>query len=354
MTRTKTQLRVFAGASKSEPPAKPHCLTLSQMYQQSFVPLWIRSQALSEKTELLYQQALAWWKKITGDPALANIDDFTTARFVEQLLLQPGRKHKHMAIATVRKHCAAIEKLLSFTGPKTREKHARKNLALLDSPPTVDRPSPDYDPPSGDFSFAEVQSLVGACASMQSPKIMGVAPEKWWQALLVTAVYSGLRIGQLMRLEWSDLQAPFLMVPARSSKRRRGKKQYLPAHVIADLEAIRTTRRLIFEFPNWERNPRWLQMLFKRLAAAAGIPAERRFGFHGLRKCHATLIADGAGEHGSVNAVQLAQQSLGHSSAGTTTQHYISGSVQEKLTAAAIERLPNPKPQIDTRQKMLF
>jgi integrase len=339
-------------AAPSDPTVPSLDWKLSQIFEGAFIPLWIRPQALTDGTETLYRNALAYWEQITGDPPLYEITDWTTAHFASELLKQPGRKGETMAIATVRKHCTQIDKLLAFTGPRTRDKGGRKNLGLLDFPPMVDKPDADENPPCGDFTLDEVKRLWDACQLMRTPNIDGVENAAWWRALIVVACYTGLRIGQLMRLEYSDLQPPNITVWARSSKKRKGKRQFLHAEALADIQAIRTNRTRIFEFPNWDDNKRWLQTQMERLLVFAGIPEERQFKFHGFRKLHATLIADSDNSSGGIQAAQF---SLGHSHDSTTRGHYINGDVQQKIAAQAIQRLPSPKPRKDDpRQQHLF
>ena len=42
--------------------------------------------------------------------------------------------------------------------------------------------------------------------------------------------------------------------------------------------------------------------------------------------------------------ITVAQQSAGHSNRAVTTGHYISGDVQERMVAAAIDLMPSPVP----------
>jgi integrase len=339
-------------ANATQPPAITTDLTLSQIYETAFVPLWCRPRSLARKNELIYEGAIAWWKRLTGDPPLKQIDDFTTSRFVELLIQQKGRKRALLATATVRKVCGRIDHLLSFIGPKRRDRTGRKNLGLLDLPPAIEMPEADREPPHGDFTLAEVRAMWQACDRMSLPNNCGGVPASlWWRALLTVGVRTGLRIGEMMRLEYLDLAPPYIQVWAKNAKGRRGKKQYLTGEVLDAINAIRTPRRLIFEC-TWQRNPRWYLTLFKRLAEYAGLPADRRFGFHGLRKCHASLIAAE-----DQDGVAAAQASLGHTSSSTTRKHYVNAGVQDRIAAAAIERMPSMKPaqmSDDSRQMKLF
>lgn len=354
-----SRLRVYDpthAAPASKNPNEPSTRwTLTQLYERAFVPLWIRPKGLKPKTEVIYLDALKHWCEITGDPAIANITDYTTANFTSELLKKPGRKNDTMSIASVRKHCKQIDKLLAFTGPRTRDSKGRKNLGLLDFPPIVDSPSADTQPPAGDFTLAEIQTMYGAAEHAPATTcLVDVDAAKWWRALISVALYTGLRIGELMRLRFEDLLDCHITVWAKTAKGRKGKRQYLHPEALQEIESIRGPRELIFEWRNWEKNPRWLQTCFKRLLARAGIPESRQFGFHGLRKAHATLIAD----QGEANGISTAQLSLGHASEGVTKGHYVSGSVQEKIVAQAIQKLPSPKPKRasadDARQRDLF
>lgn len=322
------------------PPGPSPQMSLTELYEVCFTPLWINGLGCSPKTDVIYRDALNWWKRLTGDPPLSQIDDYTTAAFVSELMKQPGRKAATMAIGTVRKHCQQIDKLLAFAGPKTRDRRGRKNQCLIDDPPLCEKPRADEDPPDGDFTLDEVERIIRACRGCTAPRVAGVDPARWWEAFVIVACYTGLRVSQLMGLEYRDLRGQNILVWARTSKGRRGKKQYLSREALAEIEAIRTPRVQIFEYPNWSRNPRSHREVFKRILCRAGLPKERQFGFNGFRKMHSTLLAD---QDQGAMGVEIAKQSLGHTTTRTTLGHYINGNVQQKLTAQAIERLPSPR-----------
>ncbi|MGC4004645.1 MAG: hypothetical protein QM811_16620 [Pirellulales bacterium] len=167
---------------------------------------------MAESTETLYRDALNWWLDVTDDPTLDSIDDLVLASFVETMLMKPGRKAETMSVWTVRKHCTHLQKLLSFAGPKTRDKHGRRNQGLLEEAPYLEKPLEVYDPPCGDFTLEEVIRLQAAADRMKSPNILGVAPPRWWRSLIVTACATGLRVGELMRLRYADLRGAWMSV----------------------------------------------------------------------------------------------------------------------------------------------
>ena len=355
-TPTRPTLRVFAGDG-GEQVSQPGTdaggelterSTLTQLFEAAFEPLYLRAQALDQQTTQLYRDALQWWVRLTGDPPLREIDEWVTAAFVESLLRQPGRRRETLSVATVRKHCAQLDTLLSFAGPKTRDARGWRNRGILELPPRIERPRADREAPAGDWTLDEVRRMHGAAGFVTAPALPGVTPANWWRAMIVTATHTGLRIGQLLALEYADLSGETLLVRARGSKGRRGKLQHLSSAAAESIESIRTDRRLIFE---WPHHRRWLHRCLKRLATCAGIPESRRFGWHGFRRTHATLVAEQSAASGG--GVLAAQISLGHTSSATTLGHYVSGRVQHRLAAESIDRLPSPRSTGDPRQKRL-
>ena len=81
---------------------------------------------------------------------------------------------------------------------------------------------------------------------------------------------------------------------------------------------------------------------FRELQSVAGIKESRRWAFQSFRKTHLTILAGLSLEH--EHGLDVAQQSAGHSNRAVTTGHYVSGDVQDRMVAAAIERMPSPVP----------
>lgn len=316
----------------------PHS-TLTELYERAYRPILIEGQGLHSRTARVYADALTWWREITGDPPLATLDARVTSKFVAEMLRQPGRRHKTLAVGTVRKHVAQIDSLLRFAGPADRSRRGRYNLGLVPLPPPIDRPRADLAPPAADFTWAEIEAMCSAASKMKAPRKLPCPAPAWWRSLVIVAVYTGLRMGQLFSLRYADFSPPWIVVHAADSKGRRGKRQYLRPEAVDAIERIRTKRELIFECHSWAcGNPRNLQALLKRLETLAGIPAARQFGFHGFRRSHATLLAETADDGRA--GLLAAQMSLGHSTGATTLDHYVAGRAQERITATAIDRLP--------------
>lgn len=327
-----------AGDQDTTEELGPHS-TLTEVYERAYRPILIDGQGLHKRTARVYADALDWWRELTGDPPLAKLDARVTAGFVSDLLKQPGRRDERLAIGTVRKHVAQIDSLLRFVGPPDRTRRGRYNLGIVPLPPPIDRPRADHAPPSSDFTWLEIEALIKAAEKMKAPRRLPCPAPDWWRSLVVVAVYTGLRMGQLFSLRYADYSAPWITVQASTSKGRRGKRQYLRPEACEAIERIRTKRDLVFECRSWARgNPRNLQTLLKRLETLAGIPPARQFGFHGFRRSHATALAEAADDGRA--GLLAAQISLGHASGSTTLDHYVAGRAQERIAASAINRLP--------------
>ncbi len=316
--------------------------TLTELFERAYLPIVCDGRLLDAKTIQLYRDAVGWWGRLTHDPPLRQVTDEIAAQFVKALEAQPGRKSERLAIATVRKHAKAIDTLLRFAGPRVRTRLGRHNRELLAAPPWVEIPRPDVQPVVAVWTEAEIAALLGASDRMPSPRLDGVSPGEWWRSLIEVAVYTGLRISQLMGLRYDDLRQDgdraWIAVRAGCSKGRRGKVQFLTPPALIAVERIRTARQLLFAHPSWPGNPRYLQASLKRLAAIAGVQSPRRFGFHAFRRAHATLLALSCGAEG--RAWETAQASLGHTSLATTRDYYGAQSAKESLLAASLCRLP--------------
>ncbi len=72
------------------------------------------------------------------------------------------------------------------------------------------------------------------------------------------------------------------------------------------------------------------------------ISNSRQWAFQSFRKTHLTTLAGLSLEH--EHGLAVAQQSAGHSNRAVTVGHYVSGDVQERMVAAAIDMMPSPVP----------
>lgn len=149
--------------------------------------------------------------------------------------------------------------------------------------------------------FALIYST--ACEKAKFPNKPGqkYSASLWWQAIVVTAYMTGLRINELMsiRREDLDLKNGFLITRAKDNKGKRDESLRLHPFVIDHLSRLDQDAR----FPlTWPHDPRLLWKEFGRIQAEAGIylpcaeehehtPSCRVYGFHDFRRAYATVMA---------------------------------------------------------------
>lgn len=356
---------VATDAPRSRPPKVTKRSTLSELYHWAFKPIWLDPHQSNTGTYEAYEHALDHWKRLSPaddedrEPRLDEIDDYVVARFLTRLADQPGNKPgTKLSIATIRKHATSLNKLLAFAGPRTRSRQGYKNMGLLELPPLVDKPRADVHAPDGDFTIEEFGAMWRAADKMKTPqRLPGITPCTWWRSILVVALMTGLRRGQLLGLHPDNLSGAYVRVLSGRSKGRRGKLQYLAPAALEALEGMRREGQPFFVWPHFRkcrRNPdaapivniRHLDAQLGRLATLAGIPVQRRFGWNGFRKLSLTTAHDIAGAEG-------AQAMGGHSRSGTAMAHYVNGLSQSRRAEAVINQFPTFK-QVDDRQGKLF
>lgn len=185
--------------------------------------------------------------------------------------------------------------------------------------PTVPVKSPRY------LTRGQTQGLVEAAGS--------------YRLLLLTAVLTGMRRGELAALRWDDIhwdEGPFGVIHVSRSWGRdttkSGKVRMVPVHPALRAElrpALESAARgadgqlvepLIFASPfGGLRSEAWhTAKLIRRIAARAGIELPAGATFHDLRKTFLThLLAD---THGNIGAGQML---AGHSTPAVTATYYL-------------------------------
>ncbi|MCY1080275.1 tyrosine-type recombinase/integrase [Archangium lansingense] len=195
----------------------------------------------------------------------------------------------------------------------------------------------------------------------QTAALLGAA--RGHRLLLLTAVLSGLRRGELGGLMWGDIhwdEGPYGVIYVRRSWGRDttkgGEERLVPLHpaLRPDLEsafksAARDEHGNLLEdyvFPSPEggmRNEAWhTAKLVRRIARWAGVTLPEGFTFHDLRKTFLThLIQDTGGNIGA------GQQLAGHSTPAVTATYYLGKDVGFLAEAVEGLKLVEPAPAVE-------
>lgn len=322
-----------------------HFPTLSEFFRDTYTLLRIDQPGLDKKTRASYQESVNWWCKLTTDPPIDQITDKMIAQFMKDLATQRGKKRgTTMAINSLRKHATSLDTILKLTGPRSRQN--KYGQGLLPNPPFVEGPRAEIEAEDKNWTLDEVRRMYANAGAAAGPEIDGIPVADWWRTLIVVEWYTGLRITSLMRMEFRRIRDCYVTIPAADAKGGKGIKKYLPSLALEHIERIRTDgRSLVLGWDLWDSQRRVGYDNLRLIQAAAGIPEDRRWGFHSFRKTHSTYLS---GERDEIeDGVELAQASLGHADKSLTKGVYISGSAQERRLAAAIDRMPSPLPQVE-------
>lgn len=173
------------------------------------------------------------------------------------------------------------------------------------------------------LKYAEVVELLHACPSLR------------WRALVFLAVTTGMRLGELLHLEWADVDFDGGMVTIRNktdwrTKTARVRRVPLVRQAREILARLRGRRESGYVFVTWQgeamRNN--LQRDFQQIVARAGIA---RCRMKDLRDTFASTLANAG-----VNQA-IVQRLAGHTNITTTLRHYTQ--VRDESMVEATEAL---------------
>ena len=175
-------------------------------------------------------------------------------------------------------------------------------------------------------------------SSEEVTRLIAASSTTRWEPLIVTAVLTGLRLGELLALRWRDIDFTLQQLSVRGTLRRAGNEGLvvdepktsksrrsvsLSAPVVHALKELHETEEMAhpidsgdFVFTTKERgplDPNNVWRAFKGLLAEAELPNVR---FHDLRHTAATLLLEGG-----VNP-KVVSEMLGHSSVTVTLDVY--------------------------------
>jgi integrase len=165
--------------------------------------------------------------------------------------------------------------------------------------------------------------------------LLAAASKAEYSALIRTAVYTGLRLGELLGLKWEDVDFDEAVIHVRQQWAREGaltepKTSAALRRVVIAPDLVRFLREhkarspfsteRDFVFASRKGTPlghRNVCRAFTRIVKAAGLNDEPKLTFHGLRHIYASMMI----ERG-ISSTVLAEQ-MGHTSSTVTEQRYV-------------------------------
>jgi integrase len=241
-------------------------------------------------------------RRIVADLGHLRIEDVTPE------LLERWRATLDASNRTVAKYIVIVHGIF---------RRAMKVWGLPSNPAaTVERPRVRVSDDIDAFSVEEVHALVRAAASAQDA------------AMFLTAAFTGLRLGELLALRWSDVDYAGEAIRVRRSYNvhggvgtpKSGKVRSVPmvTDVAQALAALQGRRRFVRDedlvFPGESggfQDASALRVRYRRALAAAGL---RSLRFHDLRHTFGTLAVRKA-------EIPAVQAWMGHSDIHTTMRY---------------------------------
>ncbi len=305
--------------------------TLTEFYRRYIKPEVLLPDGAAEGTLRAYSEALKYWSLGTGDPPLGEVGAADCQAFRKFLNGLPGRKHRSIAVNTIRKHCTHVQRCLNLAGPPVGHRTENRDLFgwdVKEGPlgeiaerrpvPYIKRPRKQKRPVENIFRPGELDKLLGVCDQVDVPLIPGITPAAFWISLFTWLDAVGTRIKTTIQIEWPMIEGHVLSAPAEILKGRDDQQFWVSDRGLAAAERIRTADPRLFPYP---RSLRQLHRVRERLMKLAGI-YRPGLGFHGLRAALGSRVAR--------KNPQAAQRQLGHADFATTEEFYLPVDVLEE------------------------
>lgn len=325
---------------------------------REFFDRWFRPHVLDEASQgtvTLYMDSLKYWELHTDNPQLAFITSATMIewkrRMREEATYRRGKTSPEVRLKpyTIAKHLKNIRTILHRTGPE-RDPN-RPTAGLLDKAPHLRISVPTASRPKSPFEIETARRIIQATASMPGTRrLPASATRRFWYALIVVLYYTGLRLGTVLKLEFSMVErrrdGNWLAVPARIvEKTSKPVDKFLHPEALAAIQLMRGIAKpgakLIFAWPHWKRHLNNRHDYLQRLARIA---KEDRLSPHAWRRTHGTEM----GRLGAKRGLKVAQQALDHADDRTTSSFYV------ELEPELIAMLPTLGPPPFDPQLRLF
>lgn len=281
---------------------------------------------LKDRTTELFEQSFDRMRDFLGrEPEIADLNDLTVSKFVRWRSTTPHRG-KIASAATVRKDLTHITAIWNHACKKRLKGPDGELLEFPDLPRNLVRVPQKI--PKG-YLHHEVEGL--ARAGLMRRRSIGPVPGDWfWPTLVMTAWYTGARIGSLLGVRWDDVDLDAGQIVFRAEEYKGGVKtivRAIPGDLIAMLrKGKRAGGELVWPWRDYRRGKTSIFTALRMLCDIAGVTPR---GFHAIRKASGSYVKAAGGD---------AQDHLAHESERTTRQSYL----DPKITGqkSALDYLP--------------
>lgn len=259
---------------------------------------------------------LMWWKEQLGYKALADVTPAFIGEKRDKLLNDPiefKASTRRRSPATVVRYLAALSPVFTV---------AVKEWAWMDSSPMAKVNKPKESQGRVRFlSDSEREALLKACKQSQNAYLYPI---------VVLALSTGMRYGEIMKLTWNDVdfdRRRVLMLETKNGERRAAPLAGLAFDELKQLSRVRRIdTKLIFASRSGQ-SPMLIRSAWETVIKNAGI---ENFHFHDLRHSAASYLA--------MNGASLAEiaEVLGHKTLQMVKRY---AHLSESHTLGVVERM---------------
>jgi site-specific recombinase XerD len=264
----------------------------------------------SPKTVDIYHRVFGIFQKQAGDLLLQSV----TARHIDQ--------YKALRLNNKRKAVSVNIELRALKAAF----NVAKRWKLIDENPCAD---------IGQISIPD--ELPHFFTTVDFEKLLATMPQAWLREMVVLAVLTGMRRGELCNLKWQDIDFSAKVVQIHSSatfRTKQGKRRVVAlnstAYLLLQARKELSPSEYVFTLNDKKIRDQHAGRLFKRAVRAAKL-SDQQLHFHSLRHTFASwLVQNGA-------SLYQVQKLLGHSNP-RITQVY--AHLQPSEMHEIVERLP--------------
>lgn len=242
--------------------------------------------------------------------AVADVQDYKAAlskRQGRRGILSHATVNRHLAILRAVYNRAIERGLYSGGNPVARVKMYRES------------PSLEY------FTADEVARILAAAGEVSAGATSTI--QRYFLPIVATAISTGMRLGEILRLRWADIKDGVITVTAESAKSKRARQVPARPELLQALSRLPSTAGE-YVFPV-RRDSGVIRPTWRKVKRLAGIrPAAR---FHSLRHSFGTALV-----RRGVDLVTV-KELLGHSSLAMTEIYTHSSQGAKKAAIGALD-----------------
>lgn len=274
---------------------------------------------LKPRTVVLFGHSIDRFRDFLGrEPELSDLDDLQVSKFLRWRAVTPHRG-RVCSPASVRKDMAHLCSLWNGAAKKR----------LVDQFPDLPRNIvrvPHHSPQA--YTVEEISAMVRE-ARRRNGRI-GPVPAAWlWPTLLMSAYYSGERIGSHLEVRWEQVDASRHTITFLS-EHRKGLGRTITRAITPQLsEWLEKGRRAPSDLVWPWLEHRTMGSIFPRLRYICELAGVKAKGFHSIRKAAGSYVHAGGG-----NSTDF----LTHRDSKTTRDHYLDPKIVG--TQSALDYLP--------------